>query len=220
MNLKKLIPAITILLLTKGLYAQDASIKYREWNPNLDYRYGIQLAAGLFFNPDYFPENNRNHTFSLCPSFQWHTHSHNFIEAGIDQLHFSNNDYKNFQLALRYEYVFNFMKHSHHKWLPAIGIGATPFVSIQHYRPDIATEYAYNYYAVGTGIFVAPRFTYFFSPKWYALLSVPLNLMRAAYTHTYHDNPNIIAGNKSEYVFNFDGTTHGSSIRLGAGFKF
>lgn len=122
-------------------------------------------------------------------------------------------------IALRYEYIFNFMKKKNSKWMPALGLALMPYFQRDNFTPELSTAYPSTTTALGAKGWVIPRITYAISSKLFVDLNVPLCVTDANIEWNNHKNPNLSQGEQKSEVTNFQGAPQHYSIRLGVGLK-
>lgn len=122
-------------------------------------------------------------------------------------------------IALRYEYIFNFMKKKNSRWMPALGLGLMPYFQRSSFVPALATSFPATTTSLGAKGWIIPRITYAISSKLFVDLNVPLCITDANIQWSNQNNPNLNVKEQKSETSNFEGAPQHYSIRLGIGLK-
>jgi len=94
-------------------------------------------------------------------------------------------------LLLRYEYIINFCKKKKSRWMPSLGIAASPYLSYNGHRPLQTTRFAAQGWQIGLTTFIVPRISYQINHRFVADLNFPVTLADIHYTTDRIDDPNL-----------------------------
>ncbi len=198
--------------------AQEES---RSINPWLDYSRSVRLHIGRQLIHDQFSLDYIGYSTIAGASFQWRNKKYHFYEIGLNGIN-SNCEFpgKSRSVSLRFEFIVNFLKLRPTRWVPALGVGAIPFVNWYSYVSDVSTEFPWHQLDIGTRFFFSPRITYHYNKKLYFGLSAPFSLMKIGVETTQVKNPGLPIEQQKYTIINFDLNMGGSGISLYAGWKF
>jgi hypothetical protein len=122
-------------------------------------------------------------------------------------------------IALRYEYIINFMKKKNSRLMPALGLALMPYLERSSFVPALSTSYPATATGLGTKAWVIPRISYAISSKFFIDLNVPLCITDVNVQWNNQQNPNLTQGEQKSEVSNFEGAPQNYSVRLGIGLK-
>lgn len=199
-------------------FAQDSSSFI---NPHLNYRFGLKLYNGLTLEEGGDILGNKHLNYIISPTFQWKNKRNNFQEIGLNDFSTHSSAYfnsKDFNISLRYEYLINFLKFRNTRWVPALGIGATPYYTYAK-LPSTIPENNETYKEWGAGFFVAPHITYYLGKRWFIDLNIPINLASVSVNQINKKDVTVSQKPSKYSTQSFEATTSGSGIRLGIGIK-
>lgn len=130
---------------------------------------------------------------------------------------FSGGKTKQTYIALRYEYILNFMKNRDSRWMPALGLAAMPYYKRSSYSPVLQTEFPIAETRTGVKAFVIPRLNYALTSRLFLDLNIPLCVADMNIQHNSKKNPNLPVAEQKNNTGNFEGVPGFYSIRLGLG---
>jgi hypothetical protein len=124
-------------------------------------------------------------------------------------------------IKLSYNYFYNFNKKKNSKWIPSIGIGATPYFS--HMAFNITTNqsniFPQKYTDIGAELFVTPRISYMFSKRFFVEFSVPLSLGIVNIKNKKNENASLTREQQNINHFDFKRRGIFNEIKIGIGVK-
>jgi len=80
-------------------------------------------------------------------------------------------------IVLKYEYIMTFRKMKEKKLVPSFGFAVSPYYKQTNYNPVLSNEYPAVERFFGARFFVTPRMTYYFSPKFFIDLNIPISVI-------------------------------------------
>jgi hypothetical protein len=177
----------------------------------------------------------------LQPSiaFQWHAKNNNFHELELTKLQLGKeiyntklvNDSTNAtistgggelvttSIALRYEYIFHFIKTRQIKLVPSLGLGGNPYFRQTTYQQIVSNDFKSTYSKTGFKAFVTPRVNYFITNKFFLDVNMPICIFDAVATSDYVGNPVLPLANRTKNSFEFGPFPKYISARIGLGIK-
>lgn len=178
--------------------------------------------------------------FQPTIAFQWKNKKGNFHEIELTQFKINRNnnisEMKNansgsstinggtkkteLNFAFRYEYIINFLKSKETKFVPSLGLGASPYFNFSTTDPASSTSYATSFLNSGLRVYLSPRITYYFHSKFFLDLNLPICLGDTYISRARVENPVFTPEqqvNTTIYVESFPKLFSG---RIGLGYKF
>ncbi len=171
-------------------------------------------------------------------AFQWQNKKRNRHEIELSQWHFRQETntqkfpsqgsipeqrYKSkaseLAIALRYEYIITFNKKRNTRWVPALGLAASPYLAIDKIEPILSNQYTFTRTQYGVRGFLVPRLTYFFSSRIFADLNIPLCVTGISMQSDNNKDPNLSRQLQKNSLLSFDALPYLYSVRLGLGIK-
>lgn len=221
--------------------------KNEQINPNLASRLSLKLSNTFSYQWERTTKIDSNSTtkyssdevdyLQISPAVQWKTKNYNLQEIEISTLSFGK--YKDrternfgngvtiaelpgsktahFDFAFRYEYLWVFNKRKNTRWIPSIGIGAMPYLSVKRYMPGISSDYPVNSLNIGARIFVEPRLTYFISKRAFVDINIPVNAADIVYQRTNQQNPALPAYQQKSDIVTVTAPAQLFNFRIGVG---
>lgn len=235
-----LVIAGTILLINKG-FAQNTNLDY----PYALKIYNLSSYDEYKETKnDSTPTSYRYTTTTLqilhpTIAFQWKTKKNNFHEIELtnfmlnkvgskteivnDSSGISNkvNEDKTTTtlIALRYEYILNFLKSKDKKLVPSLGFAISPYFKENNYKPTTLTTFPHSDVFAGAKTFVTPRLTYYIKPKFFIDLNIPICLTDTYYHNKKDEDPTVAAADRNTSSFDFSMFPTYFSGRIGIGLK-
>jgi hypothetical protein len=120
-------------------------------------------------------------------------------------------------IALRYEYIINFLKKKNSKFMPAVGLGLMPYYQRTNYTPSLATEFPQSATRLGAKGFITPRLNYAISSRLFVDINIPICVTDMYTLMNKEQNPNLTAEQQKNSTGNFDGLPKFYSLRIGLG---
>jgi hypothetical protein len=122
-------------------------------------------------------------------------------------------------IALRYEYIINFLKQKTTRFVPSLGLGLSPFYERMDTRYSLSAFYGEKRFAAGLRGFVTPRITYYTTKRLYFDLNIPLCVAEARYSNSASQNPMLPSDRRNFSSMDFTGFPKMFSARLGIGIR-
>ena len=187
----------------------------------------------------FFDKKNNLQIFHPTLAIQWRTKKNNFQEIELvdmkwekqesttqlrnDSTHgnmlLSGEKVAETSIALRYEYTFVFNKKKEKRFVPSLGLAASPYLQSYKSSPELSASFPTTERHTGLRMFVTPRITYFFKQKMFLDFNIPICIAQAEYSEEYTDNPSLPANQKQISSFDFNGIPKTFSARIGIGIK-
>lgn len=120
-------------------------------------------------------------------------------------------------LMLRYEYIINFCKKQKSRWMPSLGIAASPYLSYNSHRPLQTTRFAAQGWQIGLATFLIPRISYQINHRFVADLNFPITIADIRYTTDRIDDPNLPLEAQRRNVTDGDLFPPSLNMRIGLG---
>lgn len=121
------------------------------------------------------------------------------------------------KLMLRYEYIHVFVKDK--RFQPAIGIGVSPYMTINKFTPRIPSIFPFNEYILGLQTFIIPRINYHLNKRFVLDLNVPLNISEHQFAKRTSFDPTVPSAERSTNVSSNKVLEDVAYVRLGIGIK-
>ncbi len=197
------------------------------------------------FHGDSSRQSLRNYTSAyqiLHPTiaFQWNTRTNNFHE--IELTNFMVSKFQNKTeivndstgnvlstlsgknsistlISIRYEYIITFNKNKDKKIVPSLGLSASPFFKQNNTSPQVPNLLNGLETTIGIRTYIIPRLTYYFSPRFFCDLNVPLCFTDINASTVKNENPTNPANQSTTTTFNLATFPKILSGRLGIGVK-
>jgi hypothetical protein len=185
--------------------------------------------------------NNTTALQYLQPSIalQWHAKNKNFHELELTKLQLGKEVYNSklvndstnatisadggalvtTSIALRYEYIFNFIKARQTKLVPSIGLSGNPYFRQTTYQQIVSNDFKSTYSKTGFKAFITPRINYFITNKFFLDVNMPICIFDAVATSDYVGNPILPLANRTKNSFEFGPFPKYISTRIGLGIK-
>jgi hypothetical protein len=177
--------------------------------------------------------------FQFALAYQWKAKKNNFHEIELTNLQLVNlgsettnqNDTVNnnpivgggsrthIALGMRYEYIYHLFTATEKKFVPSIGFGVGPYFDYAMSRYKVSNSFSNSQMQMGIRAFITPRFTYFFTPKFFLDVNVPLCLFDAYYESNTENNPATSAQEQRTNTLNYNQFPAFFSGRIGIGIK-
>jgi hypothetical protein len=239
--MKKLIPVIALMLVFQTGQSQ---------NPNLDYKFAVKLYNLTTYSESSISRNDTTVIPSFLESsnlqilhptfaFQWKTKKNNFHEIELTNLALgvvkngTENDTTGdgeimgksklvtTSISMRYEYILNLNKIADNKLVPSVGFAANPYYSMANYKPGVTNLFPASVINLGLKIFVIPRVTYYFSPRFFFDLDVPLCFFDTYLQSVKSDDPTLPIPERTITTITIDAFPKlFCQLRIGFGLKF
>lgn len=178
--------------------------------------------------------------FQPTLAFQWKNKKGNFHEVELTQFQINRNNNvsevrntsfskyddnsgtksNELNFAFRYEYIINFLKNKETKFVPSLGLGASPYFSFSNRNTASSTAFRSSYLNTGLRVYLTPRVTYYFHSKFFLDLNLPICLSDTYIGRVKVENPAFTPEqqvNTTIYVESFPKLFSG---RIGLGYKF
>lgn len=131
----------------------------------------------------------------------------------------SGSEVKTVNIALRYEYIINFLKKKNTRFMPALGLAAMPYFERTSSSPVLSTEFPVSQLYAGVRAFITPRLTYAVSQRFFVDLNIPFCVADMYLDKSVQNNPMLTQEQQREEVFTFEAAPRLYSIRIGAGIR-
>ncbi|MBI5540798.1 MAG: hypothetical protein HY951_12110 [Bacteroidia bacterium] len=238
--MKNYILVIISIFLTYSAWTQDKSIDYKLSVKlyNLS-SYDIVLNTTNFF-PAHIDRTISTLKF-LNPTiaFQWKSRKNNFKEIELKSFSFSNQnnsvkqindtsgvieyfsefDYKNTLISLRYEYIYLFNKSKNKRFNFSLGFAISPYYRLTKSIPRMANSYGSSNYSIGIDTYLIPRLTFFLSKRFYIDFNIPFCISELDILTQKSFAPQIPIKQRKYITFNLSELPKMYSCRLGIGIK-
>lgn len=122
-------------------------------------------------------------------------------------------------IAVRYEYIINLNKKAGAKFVPAIGLAASPYYTRYNYVPYVTSTYPVRETFIGLRTFVVPRINYNISKRIFLDLNIPVCITDVQGSYHKEQNPTLSTDAQVRNTGNFDAVPKYFSLRLGVGVK-
>jgi len=172
-------------------------------------------------------------------AFQWRTKKNNFHEIELSQVWFGKVATKSEEIdrqtnqketqggqetwkssfSLRYEYVLNFRKKATTKLVPSIGFGAGTYFNRSKTEPLVSNSFPAATTQLGLKLYVTPRLSYYFNPRWFLDVNLPICASDLNMTRFKVENPAFTSAQQTSSSSVFETFPKMFSARIGIGLK-
>jgi hypothetical protein len=240
--MKKYVLIIAISFMINKGWAQNTNLDYRyamklynltSWEKQ-EY-----LVPGHDTGYSYFNKERNLSFFHPTIAFQWKTKKNNFREIELTKLEFGkhrlinesidNNDTTavpnamwninqiTAAIEIRLEYTLNLFKSRNWKLVPSVGFALSPYYNQTKTSYTAPSKFSAITHNTGAKMFVIPRITYYFTPKIFLDVNLPISPYIFNYRHTIYSEPD--AQNKSNSRFDIETNENFFHGRIGIGIK-
>ena len=185
-----------------------------------------EREIGVFnFSPSFVIHNSKgnSHEFELTRVFYQNNYQKTYDEidsTGNVANIVSGELIKQFQLHLRYEYVWSLFKQKDWKKLNGfLGFSASPFYKWNKQEPLTSMSYTKSEKSMGLYFSVIPRVQYNINKRLYLDLNFPIALLTAQYTTQFSDNPALAINERQQSTIDIEQLPFGFAVRIGMGFR-
>ncbi len=120
-------------------------------------------------------------------------------------------------IAVRYEYILNFLKKRNSRFMPSLGLALMPYYMRTNFDPVLATQFPVTNTRMGAKGFLVPRLNYAITSRLLVDVNVPFCITDSYVERVNQRNPNITQREQKYETGNFDGIPNRYSFRVGLG---
>jgi hypothetical protein len=122
-------------------------------------------------------------------------------------------------ISVRYEYILNLNKFNDAKFVPSVGFGINPYYRQINQMPKVTDLYTTSEMFLGARAFIIPRLTWYFSPKFFADIDIPICIFDLYFQSDEDQDPRLSVDKQTTNTVNFNAFPKFYSGRIGIGLK-
>lgn len=122
-------------------------------------------------------------------------------------------------ISVRYEYILNLNKSNDTRFVPSVGFGINPYYRQINQMPKVSDQYRTSEKFLGARAFIIPRLTWYFSPKFFADIDIPICIFDLYFQSDNDQDPRLSVEEQTTNIVNFDAFPKFFSGRLGIGLR-